>query len=399
MVSAFSVLFAYGFRPFFLLAAGYAMLPMLLWSGFLLGLWDAPVGGDPFAWHMHEMVYGFGGAALAGFLLTAVPEFTDSQPVTGWRLAALVLCWIAARLAVWNAASLGPWPAAVLSLVSLGWLIALVAPPLWTRAAGRHRALVYGLAALWLAEAATFHAWLGGSLPGVAWSTRAGLNTALGLFMILILLVLARVSMVIVNRALEAQGDTGRHYLARPPRRNLAIFAIAVFLALDVLAPGSTLAGWVALAAMAATLNILNDWHLGRVLREPYVLALYAVLWLMALGFAGIGIDALAGGWLGPGSRHLLAAGAMGLAVLAVMTIAGQIHTGRELADTWTIRLALVAIVLAALARALPLWLAPTAYGAIAYGLSGLLWSLGFGLYLVAIGPMLLAPRADGEPG
>ncbi|NBC12331.1 MAG: hypothetical protein GVY09_03120 [Gammaproteobacteria bacterium] len=232
MVSAFSVLLAYGFRPFFLLAAGYAVLPMLLWSGFLLGLWGVPVDGDPFAWHMHEMVFGFGGAALAGFLLTAVPEFTDSKPVTSWRLAVLVLCWIAARLAVWNAASLGPWPAAVLGLLFLGWLIALVAPPLWTRAAGRHRALVYGLAAL-------------------------------------------------------------------------------------------------------------------------------------------------------------------GLAVLAVMTIAGQIHTGRELADTWPIRLAFVAVVLAALARALPIALASGAYDAIAYGLSGLLWSLGFGLYLAAIGPMLLAPRAD----
>jgi len=71
---------------------------------------------------VYEMVFGFGGAALAGFLLAAVPEFTDSKPVNGWRLAALVLCWIAARLTVWNVASLGPWPAAVLSLVSIGTL-------------------------------------------------------------------------------------------------------------------------------------------------------------------------------------------------------------------------------------------------------------------------------------
>lgn len=336
-----AVLFAYGFRPFFLLAAVYAMVPMLLWSGFLLGLWGAPVGGDPIAWHMHEMVFGLGGAALAGFLLTAVPEFTDSKPVTGRRLAALVICWLEARVAVWNMASFGPWPAVLLSLLFLGWLIALVAEPLWTRGAGRHRAFLYGLAALWFAEAATCYAWLGGSLPGIGWSARAGVNTAVGVMMILILLALARISMVIVNRALEGQGDTERHYLARPPRPNLAIFAIALFLALDV----------------------------------------------------------LAGDWLGRGSRHLLSAGAMGLAVLAVMSIAGQIHTGRELADAWPIRLAFVAIVLAAAARALPVWLAPSAYGAIAYGLSGLLWSLGFGLYLFSIGPMLLAPRADGEPG
>lgn len=394
-----ALLFAYGFRPFFLLAAGYAILPILLWSGFLLGWSPPPTEGDPFAWHMHEMVYGLGGAALAGFLLTAVPEFTDCAPVTGRPLAALMACWLAARVAIWTAASIGLWPAAALNLLFLGWLIALVAKPLWTRAAGRHRAFLYGLAAIWVVEAGIFYAWLGGNLEGFQWTTRAGLSTAVGLFTILILIAHSRISMVIVNRTLEDLGDTERMYLARPPRRNLAIFAIGLFLVLNVAAPGTTLTGWVALAAMAATLNILNDWHLGRVLRETYVLALYVVLWLIALGFGSIGIECLTGGWLGRGSRHLLSTGAMGLAILAVLTIAGQIHTGRTLADTWSIRASFAAIVLAALTRAVPVWLAPSAYVGIAYGLSGLLWTTGFGLYLITIGPMLLAPRVDGEPG
>ena len=389
-----NVLLAYGFRPFFLLAAGYAVLGILVWSGFLLG-WLPPPSGDPFNWHMHEMVYGFGSAALAGFLLTAVPEFTGDSPHTGRTLAALVLCWLLARLAMWLSSMLGILPAAILNLVFLGALIGLVGPSLWSQALGRHRAFVYALLTLWLVQAANFYAW-NNTVP---WTVRDGLNTAVGLFAILIIVALARISMVIVNGALEKAGETDTSYLARPPRRKLAIFAIALFLLLDVVQPGQTLTGWVALAAMAATLNILNDWHLPRALRDPYVLALYATFWFIALGFGSIGIENLTGGWAGRGGRHLLSVGAMGLAVLAVLSIAGQIHTGRELAYNWQIKLSFALMILAGLARAVPPQWASDSYIVIAYGMSGLLWAGAFGLYLVHIGPMLWRPRADGEPG
>ncbi len=387
-------LLAYGFRPFFLLAAGYAVIGILAWSGFLLG-WLPPPPGDPFTWHMHEMVYGFGGAALAGFLLTAVPEFTGDPPHTGRTLAILVLCWLLARLAMWLSGMFGVLPAAVLNLMFLGALIGLVGPSLWSRALGRHRAFLYALIALWLIQTASFYAWDNTAL----WTVRDGLNTAVGLFAILIIVALARISMVIVNGALEKAGETETSYLARPPRRKLAIFAIALFLLLDVVQPGQTLTGWVALAAMAATLNILNDWHLPRTLRDPYVLALYGTFWFIALGFGSIGIENLTGGWAGRGGRHLLSVGAMGLAVLAVLSIAGQVHTGRELAYTWQIKLSFALMILAGLARAVPPQWASDSYTMIAYGMSGLLWVGAFCLYLVHIGPMLWRPRADGEPG
>ena len=87
-----------GFRPFFLLGALYAVVAVLLWLGLLAGLLDAPGGQDPLFWHRHEMLFGFASAIIAGFVLTAVPNWTGRLPVAGPLLAALALLWLAVRL-------------------------------------------------------------------------------------------------------------------------------------------------------------------------------------------------------------------------------------------------------------------------------------------------------------
>ena len=103
-------LLSYGFRPFFLGAALWAVLAMVLWIGSLAGLWQLAAGYGALAWHAHEMLFGYTSAVVAGFLLTAVPNWTGRLPVAGWRLALLFLLWCLARIAFLATETIGPRP-------------------------------------------------------------------------------------------------------------------------------------------------------------------------------------------------------------------------------------------------------------------------------------------------
>lgn len=398
MKTRLDILLAYGFRPFFLLAAAHAVITTLAWALMLAGRVPL-ISSFPIGWHAFEMIFGFVGAGLAGFLLTAVPSFTDSRPVTGRALAALVALWLAARAGMWLIAWVGPLPAAVLNLAFLGLLIGYVAPALWSDRHRRHRVFGYLLLAFWSVQAAVWLAWLG-------WlATPVGhiLNLAVAVLALLIIAAASRISMQIVNEALEARGDdcdNNRRYLARPPRRNLAMTLIALFALVEFwLGPGST-TGWLGLAAAAGMLNLLNDWHLGRVLADTYVAVLYSVYWLLALGLALLGIGDLFGHIGAAPARHLITTGAVGLAMMAVLVIAGQRHSGRaQLARGPLIHTMFGLVLAAALVRTLVPLLWPAATLRLAYIGASLLWAGAFALYLVRFVPWLMARRIDGRPG
>jgi len=104
-------LFSYGFRPFFLGAGVWAILSLALWLGALAGVWELAPGYGALAWHAHEMLFGYGSAVVAGFLLTAVPNWTGRLPVAGRPLLLLFLLWCAARVAFLVTGATGPLPA------------------------------------------------------------------------------------------------------------------------------------------------------------------------------------------------------------------------------------------------------------------------------------------------
>ncbi len=388
-------LFAYGFRPFFLLAAGYGITSIAVWTLAMTGWVALPIVGDVIAWHIHELVFGFAGAALGGFLMTAVPEWTSTEPVNGRALQSLVVVWLLARITAWTTSVMGVVPMAVLNLFYLVWLVTIVARPLWKGAQGRHRVFLPLVLCLIGLQTALYLAWAAADYTLV----RSLLNSTIGLFLSLILAALGRISMVIVNEALDKNGVHDKPFLARPPRRNFAMGVLAIFLIVDHLLPFSTTAGWVALATAASLLNVLNDWHLRGVWRDLYVQALYLVYLFMAFGFALIGVSYLWEMFPSNYARHAFAIGAMGLSVLAVLTIAGQRHTGRNLAYHWRIRAAFLCVVSAVIARVIPPWLGPEAIQSVGYALSALFWCLGFTLYLTHFWGFLTSPRADGLPG
>ena len=408
-------LFLCGFRSFFLATALYGVALLLVWLGFLsFGQGVPEVPGGPVVWHAHELMFGFGLAAVAGFVLTSVPEFT-ATPAFGRRpTLALLSCWVAARLAFWLSGAPGAAGAVLAALLNSGFaaaLAVLVAPRLWRDPARRHLSFLWGLAAMWLAVSG-YHADVLRGLYPMRW-----VLAGVGVMMVLIVVALSRVSMRIVNDALDAerlrrdvaQGKAGERprlpgeddelpaYRARPPRRNLAVFVISAHTVAAFALPGSPVAGWIALAAAAAVLNLLNDWHVGRALLTRWAFMLYAVYWMMALGYGLIGLSLL-GVVLAPSAGlHLLTVGAMGLSVFGVLCIAGRTHSGYELDTRPWVPVAALAIAAAALARAAAGL--PDMPVAGLQAVSAAAWVLGYGLAALFLGAVFLKPRPDAGTG
>jgi uncharacterized protein involved in response to NO len=126
-----------GFRPFFLLAGIWAPIALALSIEMIQGRIELPTAFDTVSWHFHEMLFGYVVAAIAEFLLTAVPNWTGQLPLRGLPLFGLVLLWLAGRAAVVISGVIGVWPSA---LIDLSFLFVLAAVMLREIVAGRQLA-------------------------------------------------------------------------------------------------------------------------------------------------------------------------------------------------------------------------------------------------------------------
>lgn len=382
------------FRPFFLFTALHALLTMVWWLGALSGLLSLPdLPGSPIVWHAHELIFGFAGASIAGFLLTAIIEFTGAPPVGRKTVQILLIFWFGGRLAYLLAGWIGVIPAAFCDLAFLTLLLGRIAGPLWRGPNRRHLAFFHALIAL-IGVHAGFYFTLFRQGDAMVW-----LFLSVGLLMILIIVALSRISMRLVNDVLEAQGGIATPYLARPPRRNLAIFSIAAYSAAEFLLPGKAATGWLALAAAAGIFNLLNDWHVGRALFQRWVMIPYLVYWCMALGYATIGLGLLSGSNLSSAGHHLLLVGAVGLSMLIVMAVAGRMHSGYGLDRRRWLPIAGVLVLGATLTRgAAGLATFAAAYTPLLHS-AATLWLIAWSIYLAYSWKVLSGPRPDGGQG
>ncbi|EHY77348.1 NnrS family protein [Pseudomonas kunmingensis] len=384
------------FRPLFLATVLLAAVGVALWLGFLgFGIPLPGVPGGPLVWHAHEMLLGFGLAAVAGFVLTAVPEFTSTAAFGRQVGFGFLLLWLAARLSFWLSGVIGPWPAALFNSAFAIALVVLLAPRLLGDPLRRQYGFFGGLGALALVTVGFHVDAVAGQYP-MRW-----LYAGIGVMMVLIVVAMSRISMRILNDAIQARRDAGHEvdedYRARAPRRNLAIFCISLFTLAEWLALPAPLNGWLALAAAAAMFNLLNDWHIGRALLERWSLMLYSVYWLMALGYGALGVSLLADGFASSAGRHLLTLGAMGVSILAVLCIAGRTHSGYALDQRRWVPIAACLLVLAALLRALAGL--PGAPVPLLNMLAGLGWLTAFALSMGYLAPIWLKGRPDGGQG
>lgn len=372
----------YGFRPFFFLAALYAGLAIPLWLAVYLGGVELPGPLPGLHWHAHEMLFGYLGAVIAGFVLTAIPNWTGRLPLSGRPLAFLVALWLAGRLA--NLLSPDPYLALALDLafplvLALAVWREVIAGRNWKNAPVAVMISLFGLAN------ATDHAANLHLVPH-----NLGHQLALAVAAVLIALIGGRIV-----------PSFTRNWLARERAANLpASFGLVDKAAL--VATGVGMAAWVAAAESPITGALLTAagcllalrlarWRGIRTISESILFVLHVGYGWLAAALVLLGLSILLPAVPPSAALHALTAGAVGTMTLAVMTRASLGHTGRAIvADRYVVAMYLLVTAGAVLRVAAPF--ADDWYIAILAG-GGSLWSAGFLLFAVRYAPILWGRR------
>lgn len=378
-----------GFRPFFLLAAAYAALALPLWLLALNGVMSpgAYFGGT--FWHAHEMLFGFAVAVIAGFLLTAVGNWTSRETAVGGLLAALAGLWIAGRVVVLFADRLPRPLVAGLDLAFLPALALSCARPMLATQNKRNYQFVGMLALLFVANLA-MHLDALGVAPGFV---RKGAWLATYVVILMIVVMTGRIVPMFTRNA------TGQKSIRNLPRLDLAAevgvlaTAIADIASLDE-------RGVAALAALAGALVLGRSftWGTRHTWRDPLLWILHAGHAFVALGLFLRGATLLTPAVNASAALHALTAGAIGSLTLGMMARVSLGHTGRMLAVRPVISVAFAAVVLAALVRVFGPLGGSTAYRH-SMTTAGVLFALAFAAFLWVYVPVLSSPRVDGKPG
>ncbi len=376
-------LLLYGFRPFFLAAGIWAPLAIVLWVGTLHGGLAIPTDAALVTWHGHELLFGYATAAVAGFLLTAIPNWTGKLPLRGWPLGGLAALWLAGRLAVSTSASLGPGLTAAIDLSFMAALLVLVLREIITGKNWRNLPMVGALLLLLVANLLTHLDKLGGG-PLSEMGMRLGMATIAAL----IALVGGRIIPSFTRNWLKKRGHSSLPATFGQLDRVALLVLLAALIAWTA-APATVTTAFLGAAAAVMHFARLARWRGLATLREPLLWVLHlGYLWL-PIGLALVSLGAL--GLLQSSTGiHALTVGAVGTMTLAVMTRATRGHTGRQLtADAGTTAI-FVCITLAAISRVVAA-LAPSLYGTLVNG-AALFWTVAFVLFLVFYAPMLVRP-------
>ncbi|RQO56907.1 NnrS family protein [Paucibacter sp. KBW04] len=373
-----------GFRPFYLLASGFAALSIALWALQFMGWLHGAYLQGPL-WHAHEMLFGYTLAVLVGFLLTAGRNWSNRPTLAGPALAGLALLWLAGRVLVLTPYA---WAAALVNTAfPLCAAVALALPFI----AARNRRNYFFIALLGLLGLAQLSLHLAqlGVIQIPPW---AGLQLGLDVLLFILAVMAGRVIPMFTNN-----GVRGAKAQKLPWLERLALGSVLALLAADLLRlPASVLSALLLLAAGA---------HLARwLLWQPWATWRAPLVWVLHLAYLWIPIHLLlrAGaeiaGWPASAATHALTVGAIGSLTLGMMSRTARGHTGLSLQAG---RAELIAFVLLALAAPLRVFLplfAP-ALLPLSVGLAAGLWSTAFALYFIRFWPVLTRPRVDGKPG
>jgi len=385
-------LFASGFRATFLAAALSATILVPLWVLIWGFGWSLATDWPPTMWHAHEMLFGFIAAAIAGFLLTAVPSWTGSRGFGGPPVMIVSTIWLAARVLIATSAH---WPALLVAIVDVGFLVAvgvLVAPPL-LRAKNRNTPLLIVLTLLATCNGVTHWA-IAHYDSGLA---RHAILAGIDISLLLVTVIGGRIIPAFTANALRS-GAAPAGLLTLPFMTPAAILSVLAVVITDLLWPDSRTAGIA--AGVAGVINAVRmlQWRSLATWRQPIVWILHlAYLWLpvgLALkclaAFSGAAISAF---WL-----HSLTVGVLATMIMAVMTRASLGHTGRALVVDPAIALGYGFLLMAALVRVFGLGVLGLPYPFVIV-ISACCWTAAFALFLAIYTPILWSPRVDGKPG
>jgi uncharacterized protein involved in response to NO len=336
-------LLSYGFRPFFLLGSAYAGLEVLAWLPMFYGELSLRTAFSALDWHVHEMLFGYVAAIIAGFLLTAIPNWTGRLPLQGGPLLVLVLVWLAGRVAVALSAEIGWLAAALIDVAFLTLMAAAVAREILAGKNWRNLKIVVMLALLAVTNLA-FH--LEAHVEGIAsHATRFGI----GLVIFLIMIVGGRIVPSFTRNWLVRQ-EPGR--LPAPfDRFDIACMVLsAASLLLWAARPDGRATAAILAAAGIANAARLARWAGDRTVADRLVLILHVGFAFVPLGFL-LGALAAIGGIAPSAGIHAWTVGAIGIMTLAVMSRATLGHTGRPLSATPGLQVVYALVATAAVAR------------------------------------------------
>jgi uncharacterized protein involved in response to NO len=380
------VLFSYGFRPFFLAAGVWSATALVIWIVMLETGLTLPSRFDPLTWHIHEMLFGFVMAAIAGFLLTAIANWTQRPAISGGLLAVLAAAWLLGRIACLVSLLLPPWLVIaadllfpVLLITALGHEV--IAARNWRNLPIIAPVVVFAIANLLMhLEAYNFVA-----LGGLGW------RLALAAVITLISVVAGRIVPVFTANWLATHGKAASS-MSQGIAGRVALGVLHTGLLAWVFFPNSYFTGGLLILGAAFNLVRLWRWRGYQTTSEPLLLSLHIGYGWLVLGVALLGLSTFGIAVPQSAAIHSLTAGAIGTMILAVMTRVTRGHTGRKLSADRATEVMYGLVTLAAIARVVAAFGIMTSMLLIA---SAVLWIGAFVLFILVYGPMMLRPRFD----
>jgi len=381
-------LFALGFRAFFALAGLAALVLIVLWNAMFKG---ELISGNYFTsnyWHAHEMLLGYSVAVIAGFLLTAVKNWTGKPTLTGDQLGGLCLLWLYGRIVPFYAELL---PDALIALIDFAFLPVLayqISKPIIETQQSRNLVFV-GLLLLLALGNGLIHAEMLGLAKSTAWP---GLQLIVAVIIILILVIAGRVFPFFTERALS-----GTLIIRKPLLDGLSVASALIVFVLQWLdISGGVLAGTAIVAALVNSARVAG-WYVPRIWYVPLLWVLYVGYGWIILGFILTAFSAYAL-IAAPLALHAFTIGGIGVLTLGMMARVSLGHTGRALRVSNAIVIAFLLLNLAVLFRVLLPIALPHWYSILMYAAT-LSWLAAFSLFIFVYAPILVSPRVDGQEG
>ncbi|HXZ96459.1 MAG TPA: NnrS family protein [Burkholderiales bacterium] len=377
--------FSYAFRSLFLVAGLWAIVGIVIWLAIFLGYLILPTRFNPLAWHIHEMQFGFVMAAVGGFLLTAIPNWTNRLPFRGLPLALLTGLWLLGRVACLISANLPAWLAIIADLSFPIVLLAVATRQIIAARNWRSLLMTGPVAVFVIADLLMHFESLGFAVPtGLGW--RLGLAAPI----LLITVIGGRIIPSFTRNWLSKRDS------ARLPSPHSAVDRAAVGLLhggliIWALLPDLHFIGTILLVAALLNAWRLSRWAGGATLAEPLLFILHVGYGWVVVGTALLGLSLLVTVVPVASAIHALTVGAMGTMILAVMPRVTLGHTGRDLTANRATVAIYVLINAAAIMRVAASW--STNATLILVVLSGICWITAFGLFEIVYGPMLVARR------
>ncbi len=375
-------LFSYGFRPFFLAAGLWAAAAILLWLPQYMGAIAIPTHFSALDWHIHEMLYGYVAATVAGFLLTAIPNWTGRLPVSGWPLAALAALWLAGRVALLCSAEIGGLSAA---LIDVSFMITLAAVAAREIVAGKNwrNLRVLAILGLLILGNVVFH-----SEVLLAGAANYGIRIGIAAVILLISIIGGRVVPSFTNNWLT-RNNPGRLPVPFSRFDVATVVASALALIAWIASPTHLVSGALLVLAGGLQSARLTRWAGDRTFSDRLVLVLHIGYAFVPLGFLLIGLSTLTPTIPPTAGVHAWTAGAIGLMTLAIMTRASLGHTGQPLQAGYATQSIYLAVLISALARIA----AAFASSIELLEFAGFSWTVGFTIFVLVYGPLLAARK------